>query len=120
MKKNNIEYNTTPLRAAFSKLRAEGIVARMNFACCQSCGLAELPQEEANKNGYVFYHHQDAERLKNKGEVWLAWGIAGTGKNKQEKFGRRVCDILEGAGLRIFWNGDASRRIEVVLPVKED
>lgn len=59
---------------AFDALAGRGIVARMNFACCQTCGTAEIDDERTPVDdpgegypfrewGYTFFHQQDAERL---------------------------------------------------------
>jgi hypothetical protein len=54
------------LASAFAELEAEGIVARMNFTCCGTCGHAEIGEEVAedeSARGYVFFHMQDADGL---------------------------------------------------------
>lgn len=61
------------LRLAFDELQADGVVARMNFTCCGTCGTAEIgaertPVEAAKGDGfresaYTFFHEQDAEEL---------------------------------------------------------
>ena len=66
------------VQAAFDELALQGVVGRMNFTCCQTCGTAEIddertpkpPEEVAADNGYpfhewgyTFFHEQDAERL---------------------------------------------------------
>ncbi|MEO8827578.1 DUF6891 domain-containing protein [Lapillicoccus sp.] len=62
------------LAAAFADLDSQGIVARMNFTCCNTCGTTEIDDErtpvEAPPGGYpfrewayTFFHQQDAERL---------------------------------------------------------
>lgn len=63
--------------AAFVDLADQGVVGRMNFTCCQTCGTAEIddertPREAAaegdyawNEWGYTFFHQQDAERIQD-------------------------------------------------------
>ncbi|MDE0775673.1 MAG: hypothetical protein OSB43_05310 [Nocardioides sp.] len=63
------------LRAAFAELERAGVLARMNFTCCQTCGTAEIadertPATDVRRGGYpyeqwafTFFHEQDAERL---------------------------------------------------------
>lgn len=59
---------------AFAALDVEGVVARMAFTCCQTCGTAEIDDERTpvaaaegdygfREWGYTFFHEQDAERL---------------------------------------------------------
>lgn len=61
--------------SAFASLSGQGIVGRMNFTCCQTCGTDEIDDERTprdgaeegeyawNEWGYTFFHQQDAERL---------------------------------------------------------
>lgn len=63
------------LAAAFDRLADRGVVARMNFTCCQNCGTTEIDDERTPLAGaepgqyawrewaYTFFHQQDAERL---------------------------------------------------------
>lgn len=66
------------VQAAFDELAAEGIVGRMNFTCCQTCGTDEIDDERTplgpgeqpvrpnypfREWGYTFFHQQDAESL---------------------------------------------------------
>lgn len=61
------------LRAAFDDLQADGVVARMNFACCNTCGTDEIDGERTplgvgegygyRESAYTFFHEQDADGL---------------------------------------------------------
>lgn len=63
------------LRAAFDGLASEGVLTRMNFTCCQTCGTAEIDDERTplenvpdgeypwREWAYTFFHEQDTERL---------------------------------------------------------
>ncbi|MDR1213683.1 MAG: hypothetical protein LBK54_06340 [Propionibacteriaceae bacterium] len=69
------------LADAFERLQAGGIVARMNFTCCQTCGHAEIgdeasrgPDQRILERGYVFFHQQDSARIADGGELYLAFG----------------------------------------------
>jgi len=97
------------LNSAFRDLRKSGFVARQNFTCCQSCGLAALPKGTEN---YAFYHRQDAACLRDARKpdqvgVHLAWGGDG----------EQVAAAMRRAGLTVDWNGSESRRIWVCEPV---
>ncbi|MCI9889610.1 hypothetical protein JT358_14260 [Micrococcales bacterium 31B] len=59
---------------AFATLNSQGIVARENFSCCNTCGTSEIDAERSRQAGradgygyresqYVFFHQQDAQRL---------------------------------------------------------
>ena len=91
---------------AFAALREQGFFAKANHTCCQSCGLAEIPEDK--EMAYVFYHMQDLEDLKQNGACYLAWG----GK-VGEKFGHTICDTIRKAGLEVDWNGSEHTRIKV-------
>ena len=132
------EGDYTRLEAAFEALDGRGIVARMNFACCQTCGHAEIDDEKADgSRGYVFFHQQDAERLAPGGcDLFLAFGgfdlaagldpslvehaAAGDEQEKQsaitqaeELVGAQVAAALRGEGLTVEWDGTCSQRIQV-------
>lgn len=63
------------MAAAFARIQQQGVLARMNFACCQNCGTDEIDDERTpNKRvapgeypwkewAYTFFHQQDAEGL---------------------------------------------------------
>lgn len=63
------------LAAAFADLDTQGLVARMNFTCCNTCGTTEIDDERTPADdvvpgkypfpewAYTFFHQQDAERL---------------------------------------------------------
>jgi hypothetical protein len=107
------------LDAAFASMEKEGIVARQNFADCQTCGAAEI-EEEADKlteagtkvKGYAFYHMQDTEGAVENSGLYLSYGAIGAGGDAAGvKVGHRVLRILKQHGLRAEWNGKIERRI---------
>jgi len=95
---------------AFAALREQGFFAKANHTCCQSCGLADIPADK--EMAYVFYHMQDAERLKDDGVCYLAWGFSGPTLETKRK-GRLICTALREAGLEVDWNGSQHTRIAV-------
>jgi uncharacterized protein DUF6891 len=127
-----------PLRQAFGELESDGVVARMNFTCCGTCGHAEIGGERpASSWGYTFFHQQDSERLHPGGsDLFLAFGAfgpvptldpalverarAGDDAARQEAVAqsdvtvaRRVVSALERHGLQVDWDGTSGRRIRV-------
>lgn len=107
---------------AFAELDAGGVVARMDFTCCQTCGVAEIDDEVRPGQepvGYVFFHQQDSERLGDDDAVLLlsfgAFGIADADAYEAAALavGHRVRAALERAGLTVDWPGTTSRRIAV-------
>ncbi len=101
------------LRAAFDDLQADGVVARMNFSCCNTCGTDEIDGERTpleagegygyRESAYTFFHQQDADRLADTPTTlfltYSAW--------------RSATDIDPGL-LAAARAGDATARAEVV------
>lgn len=70
------------LVAAFETLADQGVLGRMGFTCCQTCGTTEIDDERTplepalvdestypfQEWAYTFFHQQDAERLGAPGE----------------------------------------------------
>ncbi|MFF5233529.1 DUF6891 domain-containing protein [Dactylosporangium sp. NPDC000521] len=105
------------LTAAFRALDLAGIVAREDFACCQSCGTSEISAEVSKgmpARGYVFYHGQDAERAAKSGTLWLAYGSFDE-QTGAARVGGEVVAALRGEGLEVDWTGDADQRIHIRL-----
>ncbi|MBG0566465.1 DUF6891 domain-containing protein [Actinoplanes aureus] len=105
------------LTDAFRALDLAGIVAREDFACCQSCGNSEIGGEVGNvqpARGYVFYHGQDAERAAQGGTLWLAYGSFDK-RIGAAQVGEEVVAALRVEGLEVDWTGDAAQRIQVRL-----
>lgn len=106
--------------AAFSELEAEGLVARMNFTCCQTCALAEIGGEAVGEPlGYVYFHEQDAERLAEpNATLFLGYGPFGATDAESHEarmlaVGQQVRAALERQGLTVAWNGSTEKRIAV-------
>lgn len=120
------------INAAFKAMRKHGIVARMNYQCCSSCGWAALeidyPKFDDDNDTAVFYHRQDAESFDERGnlrtgkywnshnelvertiDLYLAW--MGDGET--------IVHFLQAQGLTVKWDGSSNTRI-AVTGVKED
>lgn len=81
------ESDYAKVQRAFDELAGQGIVARMNFTCCQTCGTAEIDDErtplpDAGDDypfaewGYTFFHQQDAERLADSpADLYLSYSV---------------------------------------------
>lgn len=117
------------LDSAFADLEASGVVARMNFSCCGTCGHGEIGGEVGegeSPKGYVFLHMQDADGLVDDDRPSLffdygAWTADGTAFPDQDSYeaaavavGRDVAAALTAAGLKVDWNGELNRRIAIV------
>ena len=90
----------TSLNAGFAELRERGYFAKQNWQCCQTCGVAAIPDDVTD---YVFYHSQDAERLAEEDIVNLSWGGNG----------HEIAKVFRDKGLAVGWDGTDGRRIGV-------
>lgn len=131
------------LSAAFRALEDDGILARMDFTCCQSCGHDEIRDERSgaeDERGYTFFHQQDTERIPD-GLLYLAFGAfraapelpadlvarakseddtperAEARREVRDRSEQIVADTVAGrlreAGLSLDWDGTTSARIAV-------
>ncbi len=89
------------LSGAFAALQRQGYWTLEGDICCQSCGIAMVPDAQADR--YCFYHCQDEDTLEQTGNCYLSWDGDAT----------LIIFELEAAGLRVEWNGSARTRIKV-------
>lgn len=104
------------MAAAFARIQQQGVLARMNFACCQNCGTDEIDDERTplrsaepgqyswKEWAYTFFHQQDAERLAESPSVlYLSFGAF------------RAAPHLDPALVQAARDGDtdAERRVRV-------
>ncbi|MEV6282435.1 hypothetical protein [Kribbella sp. NPDC051770] len=107
--------------AAFAELDANGVVARMNFTCCQTCGVTEIDDERPTdrpSSGYVFFHQQDAERLADDpAHLFLAYGTLDPEKGRvaeqDQAVGEQIRATLLAHHLPVEWDGSSTQRIAV-------
>ena len=124
----NVDGNRKLLVEAFADLRKQGLIARVNFMCCQGCAgyaiadsVSKMPKEKAAKvKGCVFWHHQDEEDIRERGSLYLAYGDLNTTVHGKvglmtEEIGKMVVETLKKWGLKVEWNGDGGERISVDL-----
>ena len=120
----------TRLDRAFEALRRAHVVAEQDFACCNTCGHAEIEGGQGDL-GYVFFHQQDTERLVESGSTYLSYGIFWPAHISEEEYkalnnSRRkelydattvklmrtiVIPILQEHGIGVSWEGDVDTRI---------
>lgn len=102
------------LARAFASLDAAGVTARENFACCRTCGLAEIRaagREDAR--GFVFFHSQCTEGAAAGHDLWLLYGGFEPGEEPTASVGREVVAALDAVGLAWAWDGSAQDAIRV-------
>ncbi|MET9557001.1 hypothetical protein [Streptomyces sp. NPDC006645] len=114
------EGETDPERitAVFAGLDERGIVARENFTCCRSCGLAEIGAERAESDtrevrGFVFFHRQCTEAAAAGAGLSLYYGGFDGSEGTTAAVGREVTAALSSAGLPVKWDGSPGSAIEV-------
>lgn len=120
------------IRDAFSQLRFNGVAARMNFACCSSCGVYELNEILKARNvpegsrHYAFWNNQAESsftKRSHKSELgsslYLQFG-------ESERIGALIVECLLEAGFpkqRVEWDGSMSSCVRILaaseVPVEE-
>ena len=105
------------LAKAFKSLEKNGVIARMDWQCCQTCGWNAIANE-VERVGYevkgaVFFHSQDADDLLERGRVYLSYGSINGDEEEDRKVGEIVCSALKESGLNFKWSGNPSERILV-------
>jgi hypothetical protein len=107
------------LDEAFAAMEEQGIVGRQNFACCQTCGNAEIVSEikeyatTKTPIGYTFYHMQDTESAAERGTLYLAFGSVTDSDEDSVEVGKKIRNILEEKGFSVEWNGSSEKRIGI-------
>lgn len=101
------------LAGVFASLEVGGIVARMNFSCCQTCGHNEIEDERTTgrERGYVFFTQQDAEFLTPGENLYLAF--EGFGHHDPASIGYEIAAALRVAGFTVDWNGSVDKKIVI-------
>ncbi|HEX6353469.1 DUF6891 domain-containing protein [Actinophytocola sp.] len=98
--------------AALDSLSARGIVSRVDFTCCNSCGLAEIAGHAHNgEHGYVFFHEQDTEAATQGEGLYLSYGTFDGAD--ATTVGQEVVTALKEAGAPTVWDGTTGQRILV-------
>lgn len=113
------------LDAAFAELDGNGVIARQNYWCCQTCGndaisteIDELTEMGEKVRGFAFYHTQDTECAVEGGGVFLCYGSVEESEEERVALANEIVLTIEKHGLKPEWNGDLKRRIEVPLDWK--
>ncbi|MBB5782328.1 DUF6891 domain-containing protein [Nonomuraea jabiensis] len=100
------------LARAFAALEQAGITAREDFACCRSCGDAEIGTAgAADARGFVYFHSQCTDAATRGHGLTLLYGTFDG--STATSIGREVVTALEESGLSVEWNGDPLRAVTV-------
>jgi len=118
----------TNLSKAFAKLRKMGYLAKQNYMCCQNCAGSAMTEKastmiDAGKpkdeiRCCAFYHHQDAEYLKEGGDLYIAYGVMDSKAHGEigipsKEAGREIVNVFNECGLETVWDGSDGQRIKV-------
>jgi hypothetical protein len=107
------------LDEAFAALNRQGIGARQDFSCCNTCGFAEIwdeiEKEEQRQpvEGYVFYHLQCTERAIESGQLLMAYGSIEDDTESLRRVATKIVAELRRVGLSASWQGTAEHPIVV-------
>lgn len=103
------------LGRAFARLDEQGIVAREDFACCRTCGDAEIGAEaRPGDRGFVYFHSQCTEGAALGQGLHLLYGtFDDAGPAATAAVGREVAEAVRAAGLTVRWSGDPGEAIVV-------
>jgi len=113
------ETDCDKLDEAFSELDRNGIVARQNWKCCQTCGHAEISyaieETEAFRpvRGYAFYHLQDTESAVRNDYLYIAYGSVSGDEKDSAIVANEIVETLRKHGLEADWNGKVKTRIAI-------
>ncbi|PGH02403.1 hypothetical protein AJ79_07635 [Helicocarpus griseus UAMH5409] len=107
------------LERAFESLqRNHGIITRMNFACCRTCGVSEIGEDRDDEDetvGFAFFHEQTTEGFVEYpgSNIMVYYGTFPRSKVKAADVAGTVVRVLRRGRLSVEWNGETSRAIEV-------
>jgi hypothetical protein len=110
------------LDVAFAALTTAGIVARQDFTCCSTCGVAEIGDEIATEvaagrvvRGYTFFHQQGTESAVEGHGLMLTYGALDETEAAAVKIGEEIVAVLETHGFKCDWDGKIEKCIGVPL-----
>ncbi|MFJ5233588.1 DUF6891 domain-containing protein [Kitasatospora sp. NPDC088391] len=101
------------LARAFAALEEAGLTARENFACCRSCGNAEIGAENEDARGFVYFHQQSTGAVASGGTLMLYYGGFDGSEETTAAVGHEVVRALAAAELTTHWEGDPAQAIRV-------
>jgi hypothetical protein len=115
---------------AFHDMNEQGILALQHFACCQTCGFAEMEDEIAYAKeqghavrGFVFFPRQDSEAAARGEGLHLSYAALSTGDHAQiTKDTLAMMDDVAATlgrhGLKTEWNRTLNQRMRIILDWK--
>ena len=113
----------------FESLVANGIIAKQNYTCCNTCGCHDICKDYClDYEGFVFYHGQEhdsfTERLEDGGfmdaevRVYLNWDLFEEDDTDEKyfEFVNKIQKIADPFHIRID-GGDATKKLEMYVPL---
>jgi hypothetical protein len=124
MDPEKVEAMRSALKDVFNELNDAGFLADGPFTCCNSCGhygmkaiANQLKADGRPPKGYVFWHGQDDDSLREHGAFCLRFGGAAVLQYREaiadEEVARAAIAMMEKHGLGTEWNGDVCTAIAV-------
>jgi hypothetical protein len=101
---------TRKIRKAFDALRREGVNARMNYMCCNTCAMETAPFFSS----LVYYPREDAIAFRESGVLFIRFLSSDGDKAGTRALGDQVRCILELNGLEVEWDGSPGQAIMVM------
>jgi hypothetical protein len=113
-------------RAAVS-LEANGVLFRQNFACCQTCGFAQMAHQVERAaadgqrvRGFVFFHWNDTEQAIDGRGLSLSYAAVGSYPpddypDAAKAIAAELVEALQREGLASTWSGHLDQRVTVAL-----
>jgi hypothetical protein len=112
--RQEMEKITTEISKVYDKLEDLGIVGRMNWTCCQTCSRSEINEFKEGHIGFVFYHGQDADGLKEYGNTYLAFGSFNDVEAEHIKIGKAIVKAFKKNGkFKVEWDENTDTRIMI-------
>jgi len=104
------------LLGLFEQLRAKGIEARPCFLDCTTAADYEINKltRKNRKCGYAYWHWQDEDSYWVEGNIFIAFGAVCNDRHCSVRIGRVVARVLRTSGLRVKWDGNPQKKIEVM------
>lgn len=107
------------LNLVFEELNQRGVVARQDFACCNTCGFAEIWDEieVVGRNGkvltgFAFYHQQSTEYAYDYGRLGIGYGSTIVGDETLTRdIGKVLVEVLKLHGFTPEWTGDPAKQV---------
>ena len=97
--------------------RNQEAICASNYACCQTCAVAELSDVAGffDVSKVVYYHEQDLGGLEDTGVLRIRYFLIDDAPDDDvSAWADRVLAALEAVGLDVMWSGEANEVLRVI------